>query len=61
MSETPETLTTTVPEFARAIGMGETTVYAAIQRNEIPVIRVGRAVRIPRWYMRQLLEPTEAA
>lgn len=61
MPETSESLTVTVPEYAKAVGTAETTIYAAIQREEIPAIHIGRAVRIPKWYMRRLLEPTEAA
>ena len=61
MSDTPETLTVTVPEYAKTMRTGESTVYAAIQRGEIPAIHVGRAVRIPRWHLDQLLQPTAAA
>lgn len=61
MPETSESLTVTVPEFAKAIGVAETTVYAAIQRRETPAIHVGRSVRIPRWHLDQLLQPTAAA
>ena len=57
MPETSESLTVTVPEFAKAIGVAETTVYASIQRQETPAIHMGRAVRIPRWHLHQLLEP----
>ena len=57
MPETSESLTVTVEEFAKAIGVAETTVYAAIQRQETPAIHVGRAVRIPRWHLNQLLQP----
>lgn len=60
MPQTSESLTVTVPEFAKAVGVAETTVYAAIQRQETPAIHVGRAVRIPRWHLAQLLEPAGA-
>ena len=60
MPETSETLTVTVPEFAKAVGMAETTVYAAIARGEIVAIRIGRAVRVPRRVLQELLEPQES-
>ena len=61
MPETSECLTVTVPEFAKAIGVAETTVYASIQRRETPAIHQGRAVRIPRWHLDRLLQPPETA
>jgi excisionase family DNA binding protein len=42
------TETFTVGEFSRAKGVSANAVYAAIGRGEIPAIRVGRAIRIPR-------------
>jgi len=41
-------LTTTVPDAgARAFGLGRNGSYDAAKRGEIPVIRVGRKLRVP--------------
>lgn len=37
-----------VPEAARFLGVGRNTVYDAVRRGEIPSIRFGRQIRIPR-------------
>jgi excisionase family DNA binding protein len=43
-----ESLLLRVPEAAQLLGLGRTTTYDLIARGEIPVVRVGRAVRVPR-------------
>ncbi len=35
-----------VPEVAEALGLGRTKVYELIATGELPVIRLGRAVRV---------------
>ncbi|HJT55259.1 MAG TPA: helix-turn-helix domain-containing protein [Ktedonobacteraceae bacterium] len=35
-----------VPEVAKSLGLGRTKVYELIATGELPVIRVGRAVRV---------------
>ena len=35
-----------VPEVAKALGLGRTKVYELISTGELPVIRLGRAVRV---------------
>ena len=35
-----------VPEVAKALGLGRTKVYELIETGELPVIRLGRAVRV---------------
>ena len=47
-------LTVTVAEFAKAAGMAASTIYAAIARGELSVIRVGRSIRLPRKIMKSL-------
>lgn len=36
----------TVPETAVALRLGRNTIYSLIQRGELPVVRVGRSIRI---------------
>lgn len=45
---TPETLLLTVAQAARLLGIGTTLAYALIGRGELPHVRLGRAVRVPR-------------
>ncbi len=37
-----------VEEVVRLLGIGRSTVYELIARGELPVIRIGRLVRVPR-------------
>jgi len=58
-TESGDRLLLRLPEVATRLGLGRSTVYELIQRGELPVIRVGRAVRIPaaalqRWVERQM-------
>lgn len=39
--------TSTVPETAKRLRVGTTAIYGAIQRGEIPVIRIGKLIRVP--------------
>lgn len=38
----------TVTETAQALGIGRTVAYDLIRRGEIPHVRIGRSIRIPR-------------
>lgn len=38
----------TVPETARALGIGTTLAYELVARGVLPHIRLGRALRVPR-------------
>ena len=35
-------------EVARILGLGRTTVFQMMARSELPVVRLGRSVRVPR-------------
>ncbi|SRR6266851_3558921 len=61
-----EALLLEVPEVARLLGIGRTTVYQLIARRELPVICIGRCVRVPRaqlqrWIVRRTADPDAAA
>lgn len=43
-----EQLLMRVGEVARALGLGRSKTYELIARNQLPVVRVGRSVRVPR-------------
>jgi len=42
-----EVLLLTVPQAARALGLGRTKVYELIATGGLPTVRFGRSVRIP--------------
>ena len=37
----------TVPEAAKRLSLGRATTYQLVRRGELPVVRLGRAVRVP--------------
>ena len=43
------------PETGRILGLSRASTYAAIERGEIPVIRVGRRLLVPTASLRRLL------
>lgn len=56
MNEQQEKLTLSVLEAARLLGVGRTTVYQAIKRNEIPHLTVGGRILIPTAALQRLIE-----
>lgn len=53
-----------IPEVAAELRLARSSVYELIQAGELPVVRIGRAVRVPRaglenWVERQLHEQDE--
>ncbi len=44
----------TVREAAEALGIGLNSAYEAIARGEIPHIRIGQSIRVPRTALEQL-------
>ena len=52
----PEPLTVSVPEAGRMLGIGKAAAYAAAHRGEIPTIRLGRLLRVPRRAIEVMLE-----
>ena len=47
--------TITVPEAGRILGVSRNTAYAAAARGELPVVRIGRRVLIPRQRFLEML------
>ncbi len=50
-----EKLTLTVDETAKCLGVGRNSVYEAIARGEIPFIRVGKRLLVPKAALETLL------
>ncbi|WP_406238523.1 helix-turn-helix domain-containing protein [Nocardia sp. NBC_01009] len=48
--------TVSVPDTARLLGVGKSTVYTAVKSGEVPAIRVGSRVRIPSRWVRKVLQ-----
>ena len=53
--------TYSVDEAAVVLGIGRNAAYEAARRGDIPVIRIGGRILIPKKALRQLLEPEEQA
>ena len=43
-----ERLVYTIPEAGRLLGLGRNAAYAAAQRGEIPTLRIGRLLLVPK-------------
>ena len=50
-----EPLCYSVPETARLLGLGRNAAYEAIKRGEIPAIRIGGRVLVPRVQLEKML------
>lgn len=46
----------TIPEAAEALGIGKNSAYEAAKRGEIPVLRIGRRLVVPRAAFERLLQ-----
>jgi excisionase family DNA binding protein len=47
----------TVDEVAQILRIGRISAYHAIERGEIPSVRVGRRILVPRFAFEQMLNP----
>ena len=50
-----DSLTLTVTECAKRLGIGRNSAYEAVGRGEIPVIRVGKRLLVPKVALERLL------
>ncbi len=55
MVKTNERETLKIPEVAKILGIGESATYAAVKKGEIPSIRIGRRVLVPRALLDEFL------
>lgn len=56
VEETPRRLTLTVEEAAETLGISRAFAYEAVGRGEIPSIRIGRRILVPKAALDKLLE-----
>jgi excisionase family DNA binding protein len=56
MAGSHETLAVSVAETARRLGLSRQGTYQAVQRGEIPSVRVGKRILVPRSALEQLLQ-----
>lgn len=56
----PQSETISVEHAAAALGIGRTTLYNAIKRGELPVLRIGRRVVVRRATLNRLLADPDA-
>lgn len=49
-------LTYLVPEAGALLGLSRAAAYSAAKRGEIPVIRIGKLLRVPRAALHRMLE-----
>jgi excisionase family DNA binding protein len=55
----PERMTVTVEEAAQLLGIGRQSAYQAARAGELPTIRLGRRLLVPRAQIERLLGITE--
>ena len=55
-----EKLTLTVDETAKILGIGRQLAYNRVKTGEIPVIKIGRRLLVPRKALERLLEQGQA-
>ena len=53
---TTECLTVSVEDAGRILGYSRNTAYEAARRGELPTIRLGRKIRVPRVALQRLLD-----
>jgi excisionase family DNA binding protein len=51
---TPQTIS--VEEAGRILGVGRNSAYEAVRRGEIPVIKIGKLLRVPVVALQRMLE-----
>lgn len=56
MSASPAVLLLDVQEAARMIGIGRSKLYELIRKGDLPVVHIGRAVRVPTAALRVLVD-----
>jgi excisionase family DNA binding protein len=55
-----ERLTYSLSEVGRLLGLGRNSVYAAVKNGELPTLRIGRRLLVPKAKLDRLLTGTKA-
>ena len=55
MNEKTEPVTMSVPEAGRRLGIGRNSAYDAAARGQIPTIKIGRRILVPRVAFERML------
>ena len=58
--ESPESLVYEVPEAGAMIGLGRNAAYAAAARGDLPTVRFGKLIRVPKAAFHRMLEQPAA-
>lgn len=56
-----ESLTLSVPEAARLLGIGRNTAYEAVKTGQLPSVKIGNRVLVPRAALERMLSAPQAA
>lgn len=56
----PEPLLLTIPQVMKLLGLGRTTIYQLIDKENFPVMHFGRAVRVSYTSLKEWLKQREA-
>jgi excisionase family DNA binding protein len=56
MADKLECRTLTIEEAARSLGVGRNAAYEAARRGELPVVRIGRRLLVPKVALDRMLE-----
>jgi excisionase family DNA binding protein len=59
MTDTIACQTLTVPEAAKVLGIGRNQAYEAARRRQLPTIRIGKRLLVPRAALERLLGETK--
>jgi excisionase family DNA binding protein len=51
-----DALTISVEECAKALGISKVSAYAAVKRGDLPTVRIGRRILVPRRALEEMLE-----
>lgn len=60
MQDSGTRLTLTVVQAARLLGIGRTQAYEAVRRRQLPALRLGKRILVPRAALERMLEQAAA-